>query len=40
MVLIACMGGAYALKHGAFIKLDLFYVHFSKRKKAICCQKR
>lgn len=36
MVLIACMGGAYALKNGAFIKLDLFYAHFSKRKKAIC----
>lgn len=36
MVLIACMGGAYALKHEAFIKLDLFYAKFSKRKKAIC----
>lgn len=35
MVLIACMGGAYALKNGSFIKLDLFYTHFSKRKKAI-----
>ncbi|MEQ6887752.1 TRAP transporter small permease [Halomonas sp. CS7] len=36
MVLIACMGGAYALKHGSFIKLDLFYEKFSARKKAIC----
>lgn len=36
MVLIACMGGAYALKHEAFIKLDLFYAKFSKRKKATC----
>ncbi|WP_089729979.1 TRAP transporter small permease subunit [Modicisalibacter muralis] len=36
MVLIACMGGAYALKHNAFIKLDLFYANFSKRKKAAC----
>jgi TRAP-type mannitol/chloroaromatic compound transport system permease small subunit len=36
MVLIACMGGGYALKHGAFIKLDLFYANFSTRTKAIC----
>lgn len=36
MVLMACMGGAYALKHDAFIKLDLFYANFSKRKKAAC----
>ena len=36
MVLIACMGGAYALKHGSFIKLDLFYANFSPRTKAIC----
>lgn len=36
MVLIACMGGAYALKHESFIKLDLFYANFSARTKAIC----
>ncbi|NQU04187.1 MAG: TRAP transporter small permease subunit [Syntrophaceae bacterium] len=36
VVLIACMGGAYALHHGAFVKLDLFYAKFSTRKKAIC----
>lgn len=36
MVLIACMGGAYALKHDCFIKLDLFYEKFSARKKAVC----
>ncbi|MCB2173919.1 TRAP transporter small permease subunit [bacterium] len=36
MVLMACMGGAYALNHDTFVKLDLFYARFSKRKKAIC----
>jgi len=36
VVLIACVGGAYALHHGAFVKLDLFYAKFSSRKKAIC----
>lgn len=36
MVLMACMGGAYALNHEAFVKLDLFYAQFSDRKKAIC----
>ncbi|WNK20324.1 TRAP transporter small permease [Halomonas piscis] len=36
MVLIACVGGSYALKHGSFIKLDLFYDNFSARTKAIC----
>lgn len=36
MVLMACMGGAYALNHDAFVKLDLFYARFSPRKKAIC----
>ena len=35
MVLIACVGGAYALKHGAFVKLDLFYAGASTRTKAI-----
>lgn len=35
MVLIACVGGAYALNHGAFVKLDLFYAGASARNKAI-----
>jgi TRAP-type mannitol/chloroaromatic compound transport system permease small subunit len=36
MVLMACVGGAYALNENAFVKLDLFYAKFSERKKAIC----
>ncbi len=36
MVLTACVGGIYALNDNAFVKLDLFYANFSKRKKAIC----
>ncbi len=36
MVLMACVGGAYALNHNAFVKLDLFYANFSKKKKAAC----
>ena len=36
MVLIACVGGVYALNSNAFVKLDLFYADFSARKKAIC----
>lgn len=36
MVLLACVGGAYALNDDAFVKLDLFYANFSPRKKAIC----
>lgn len=35
MVLIACAGGAYALNHRAFVKLDLFYAGASDRKKAL-----
>lgn len=35
MVLIACVGGAYALNHGSFVKLDLFYANASARKKAL-----
>lgn len=35
MVLIACVGGAYALNHGSFVKLDLFYAGASARNKAI-----
>lgn len=36
MVLLACVGGVYALNDDAFVKLDLFYANFSARKKAIC----
>lgn len=36
MVLMACVGGIYALNDNAFVKLDLFYANFSPRKKAIC----
>lgn len=36
MVLMACVGGIYALNAEAFVKLDLFYANFSDRKKAIC----
>ena len=36
MVLMACVGGIYALNDENFVKLDLFYANFSARKKAIC----
>lgn len=36
MVLLACVGGVYALNDNAFVKLDLFYVNFSAKKKAVC----
>lgn len=36
MVLMACVGGIYALNDDNFVKLDLFYANFSARKKAIC----
>jgi TRAP-type mannitol/chloroaromatic compound transport system permease small subunit len=36
MVLLACVGGVYALNDDAFVKLDLFYANFSDRKKAVC----
>lgn len=35
MVLLACMGGAYALKYDAFVKLDVFYANASRRRKAV-----
>lgn len=35
MVLLACVTGAYALNHDAFVKLDLFYANFSPKTKAI-----
>lgn len=36
MVLLACVGGVYALNDNAFVKLDLFYANFSPKKKAVC----
>lgn len=36
MVLMACVGGLYSLNEDAFVRLDLFYAAFSKRKKALC----
>ncbi|PID44057.1 MAG: hypothetical protein CR981_01675 [Proteobacteria bacterium] len=36
MVMIACVGGVYALNDNAFVKLDLFYTNFSDRTKALC----
>jgi len=35
MVLLACVGGIYALNDNAFVKLDLFYANFSPKKKAV-----
>lgn len=35
MVLMACVGGAYALKHDSFVKLDLFYAGATTRTKAV-----
>lgn len=35
MVLLACVGGVYALRYDSFVKLDLFYANASTRKKAI-----
>lgn len=35
MVMIACTGGAYALKNDSFVKLDLFYAAASTRTKAV-----
>lgn len=35
MVFMACVGGAYALKYDAFVKLDLFYAGRSTRTKAL-----
>jgi TRAP-type mannitol/chloroaromatic compound transport system permease small subunit len=35
MVLLACVSGPYALNNGQFVKLDVFYEHFSDRGKAI-----
>lgn len=35
MVLMACVGGAYALKYDSFVKLDVFYANASRRTKAV-----
>ncbi|WP_231703977.1 TRAP transporter small permease subunit [Cochlodiniinecator piscidefendens] len=35
MVLLACVGGIYALQHDSFVKLDLFYANASTRSKAL-----
>lgn len=35
MVMLACVGGAYALKYDAFVKLDVLYAQLSERKKAL-----
>lgn len=35
MVLLACVGGVYALRHDSFVKLDVFYANASARKKAV-----
>lgn len=35
MVFMACVGGAYALKYDAFVKLDLFYAGRSARTRAL-----
>lgn len=35
MVLLACAGGIYAFRHGAFVKLDLFYANAKDRTKAL-----
>lgn len=36
MVLIACVGGIYALKHESFVRLDIIYASLSQRARAIC----
>lgn len=36
MVLMACVGGVYALKHDYFVKLDLLYANLTSRKQAVC----
>lgn len=36
MVLLACVGGVYALKHDSFVRLDVFYAALSRRGRAVC----
>ncbi len=35
MVLLACVGGIYALKHDTFVRLDVFYAALSRRTQAV-----
>jgi len=35
MVVLVALCGGYALHQGAFVKMDVFYIHFSPRGKAI-----
>ena len=35
MVFLTIFAGGYALQHGAFVKMDAVYAHFSRRGKAI-----
>ncbi len=36
MVLIACVGGVYALNHDSFVRLDVIYAGFSPKTRAVC----
>ncbi len=36
MVLIACVGGVYALNHDSFVRLDVIYAGLSPKTRAIC----
>lgn len=36
MVLIAGVGGVYALKHDSFVRLDVIYAALSRRTRAVC----
>lgn len=36
MVVMACVGGAYALHQNAFVKVDVFYENLTRRGKAVC----
>lgn len=36
IVLLACVGGIYALKHDSFVRLDVIYASLSRRSRAVC----
>lgn len=36
MVLLACVGGIYALKQDSFVRLDVIYAGLSRRTRAVC----
>jgi len=36
MVLLACVGGIYALKQDSFVRLDVIYAGLTRRTRAIC----